>query len=108
MKKILLFLMLLLPLTVKAYGIDEYNIEATILEDGSMRVIETFEMNGDFNGMNRIINYKSNYNSGYELSSTGNNKIYDASDIELISIMGVSHVGEMEGEKFTLVVRASR
>lgn len=108
MKKILLFLMLLLPLTVKAYGIDEYNIEATILEDGSMRVIETFEMNGDFNGMNRIINYKSNYNSGYELSSTGNNKIYDASDIELISIMGVSHVGEMEGEKFTLVDRASR
>lgn len=108
MKKILLFLILLLPLSVRAYGIDEYNIDATVLEDGSLHVIETFKLNGDYNGMERKINYKSNYDSGYDLSSTGKSSIYNASDIELISIMGVSKVGEMEGDKFTLVDRASK
>lgn len=107
MKKILLFLILLLPFGVKAYGIDNYNIDATVLEDGSLYVIETFEMNGSFNGMERIINYKSNY-STTSLAPLGDSSIYNGSDINLISIKGVSNVKDTNGDEFIKVTSANK
>ncbi len=107
MKKILLFLILLLPFSVKAYGIDNYNIDATVLEDGSLHVIETFEMNGSFNGMERIINYKSNYDAS-SLAPLGDSQIYNGSDIELISIKGVSNVKDINGDEFINVSSANK
>lgn len=114
MKKILYFLiLLLLPISVEAYGIDNYRMDVTVLENGDLHVYEMFELTGKYNGMERIINYKSNYNSGYgnTLSSTGNAAIYNGSNIVLNAIKGVKFSNDadlktIEGDTFTKVSSA--
>ncbi len=63
MKKYLLFIMLLFffcPINIKAIeGIDNFYIDATVLNNGDIKVREVFVMNGSYNGMERIINYKN-------------------------------------------------
>lgn len=90
MKKFLCFLILLVaPISVHAsYGIENYRMDMTVLENGSVSVSEAFEMNGTYNGFERIVNYKSNYDSYYgsTLSSTGNTNIYNGNGIKLNEI----------------------
>lgn len=94
MKKIIYFLILLLiPISVNAsYGIENYRMDITVLENGDIKVLEAFEMNGTYNGFERIVNYKSNYDSYYgsTLSSTGESSIYNGSGITLNEIRGIN------------------
>ena len=59
MKKIkylfIMFVMLCMPIFAKAYGIENYYIDATIEENGDILVQEYFELNGEYNGYERII-----------------------------------------------------
>ena len=85
MKKLLLIILLLLPLTIKAdYSADEYKIDITVLENGDIEVIEAFKLSGEYNGFERIINYKNNFNNykGDFLKSV-NVKLYDGDDVFL-------------------------
>jgi len=96
MKKIFyLFILLIFPITVNAeYGIENYRIDITVLENGNLNIKEAFEMNDSYNGFEKIIDYKGNYTeySGVNLSPTGNNSIYDASGIELKEIRGINSI----------------
>lgn len=95
MKKVIaviLSFLFFLPVTVYAqYRISNYRIDITILENGDIDVLEAFEMSGKYNGFERIINYKSNFNSYYGnlLSSTGDGSIYNGSGITLNEIRGI-------------------
>ena len=63
-KYIFLFISLffLLPISSKAIeGIDNFYIDAEVLENGDIKVREVFIMNGSYNGMERIINYQNLY-----------------------------------------------
>ena len=65
---LILLFMLTIPMKILAReGITNYYIDATILSNGDINVKEIFTMNGSFNGMNRIINFR------------GSNKIFDGS-----------------------------
>ncbi len=90
MKKILIIVIsifLFIPSIKNAdsvnYTIENYYIDADIRENGDLEVTELIVLKGSFNGYIRDIVYKNNSlgNSGY-----ANNKIYNASDIELIDI----------------------
>ena len=94
MKKIyiLIFLLLFFPITINAsYGIENYKIDITVLENGDLSINEAFSMNGVYNGFERIIYYKGNYNgyTGSVISSTDNSKLYDGSGIKLNEIRGI-------------------
>lgn len=95
MKKIIIAIIsffALFPMAVQAdYGINNYRIDITVLENGDVDVLEAFEMSGRYNGFERIINYKSNFNSYYgnRLSSTGDATIYNGSGIILNEIRGI-------------------
>jgi len=116
MKKIIYFLiLLLLPISVRAYGIDNYRMDVTVLENGDLHVIEMFKLNGSFNGMDRIINFASNYSSYYgsQLSTTGNAAIYNGTSIKLNAIKGVNYssyanLKEINGDNFRPVSSASK
>ena len=94
MKKIIFILfLLLLPISAKAsYGIENYKMDITILETGDIQVLEAFEMNGVYNGMNRNISYKGNYENYYgtTISSLGDSSIYDGNGIVLNEIRGIN------------------
>lgn len=90
MKKLIVVifsLFLFLPLGVKAsdvdYAIKNYYIDANILEDGDLEVTELIVLKGNFNGYIRDIVYQNSRlgNSGYE-----NNRIYNASDIQIVDV----------------------
>jgi uncharacterized membrane protein len=69
MKKIImgLIISLLIFTNVNAYsyGVENYYVDVTILENGDATVKEAFIMNGEFNGMERIIKYKNNLASKF-------------------------------------------
>ena len=48
-----------MPTIVLADGIENYYINATILNNGDIEVEEYFNLKGYYNGMDRIINYKN-------------------------------------------------
>lgn len=74
-----IFIFMLFPINILAKdGIKNYFIDTTILSNGDIHVKEYFELEGKFNGYERIIYYKG-----------GNDVVYDGDDIELIKIMSV-------------------
>lgn len=118
---ILLFGMLVVPNNVFAttyhreYGISDYRMDITVLANGDLHVVEMFQMTGDYNGMERIINYKSNYTSiyGNSLSPTGSSTIYNGSGIKLNNIKGVTFskttdLKDITGDLFDQVNSASK
>lgn len=84
---VILSLFLFLPLGVKAsevdYTIKNYYINANLQENGNLEVTELIVLKGDFNGYIREIVYQNSKlgNSGYE-----NNRIYNATDIEIVDV----------------------
>lgn len=94
MKKILwfIFAFLIIPVGIKAYGITNYDINATVLENGDLLVQEVFEMDGDYNGFERIIEFKNNGLPAFDGSdqSFAGSDIYNGSSIELRQIRAVS------------------
>lgn len=66
---IISFVMLLFfPLCVRAYGIKNFYINATINSDGSITVQEYIDMNGKYNGINREVLFMNNNTSIFDKS----------------------------------------
>lgn len=99
-KKYLLFVFLLslfLPFTINAYeeGISNYYIDMTVKSNGNLHVKELIILNGEFNGFERIINYKNNSLSSFDgsLNTFNGSDIYNGSGINLISIKNLDITG---------------
>mgnify|MGYP004515191713 FL=1 len=94
MKKVLLML-LFMPFIVfaKDYKIDEYKILITPLSNGDVNVKEVFSMNDLYNGYEKVIQYKNNYEGyiGSITSATEDMHIYDADNVILNEIRGVNY-----------------
>lgn len=98
LKYLLLFLILFIPIKIKAQeGITNYYIDATILNNGDINVKEIFTMNGSFNGMNRIINYRGS-TSKFDgtINSFKGSDIYNGDSIILNEIKGISFKKTLE------------
>lgn len=99
MKKIILFLLLLIPFYVNA-TIENYYMEATVLNTGDIKVREVFGLDGTYNGFERELYY-------------GNN-IYAGTNIEIISVKGIKKTSNDfailndSGDIFTEVGSASK
>lgn len=102
MKKVIFGLFLfLIPMVVKAanYEITNQLIEAVVQNNGDLKVSELIVMDGTFNGYEKTLSYanpilEDNY-SNYE-----NNSLYNASDINLISIKA-KYVNEVDFNTFS-------
>ena len=96
MKKYLILvisLFVFLPFSVKAIeGIDNFYIDATILDNGDIKVKEVFIMNGSYNGFERIINYKNRYASTFD----PNKEYYGGSSIHNGSGIKIDKVGAID------------
>ena len=96
MKKVIctliLFFLFIPCIYAKDYKIENYRIDITVSEDGSLYVQEAFTMNGKYNGYERIVYFKDNYNSylGSIVSSVEDNKIYDGSGIVLSEVRAIN------------------
>ncbi len=92
MKKILLLLFFFFIPKVEAYSITNYKIEMTILENGNINVIEMFQMNGDYNGFERNIKYRNNYD-GYKGDSLiiFDKQLYNGSGINLNEVRSIDY-----------------
>lgn len=121
MKKILytiiLLFMVILPINISAKeGIINYYIDATILSNGDIHVREIFAMNGSFNGMNRIINFRGSTNTfDGTVESFKGSHIYNGDSIVINEIKGISYSGSLKyddinsiGDTFTEVEFASK
>lgn len=121
MKKLyLLFIFLIslfLPFTINAYeeGISNYYIDMTVKSNGNLHVKELIILNGEFNGFERIINYKNNRLGSFDgsLNSFNGSDIYNGTDINLISIKNLDITGSRNfdlinnsGEEFKQVSSA--
>lgn len=91
---LILGILCLFPTSAKAasYGIENYYIHATVKENGDIFVQELFEMNGKYNGFDRIIEYRKtglpSFN-GTESSFEGSD-IYNGNGINLAQVRGIS------------------
>ena len=90
MKKIILFLLLILPISVSAtanYDITDYYVKANILENGDLRVQELMVLDGEFNGYERDIVY-TNDSLSFDNNEIdfANSYIYNADGIKDVSI----------------------
>lgn len=111
----IIFLLCIIPIGVKAYGIENYYINATVKDNGDLEVEEYFEMNGTYNGMERIINYKNNnaYNFNPDASSYGGHSLHngDSMEIEEVRAVKIDHnfnFKDVSGTKFKLVSYADK
>lgn len=94
MKKIYLIIisiLIFIPFQVKAYGISNYYIDATVLDNGDISVKELFVLNGSYNGFERIIDFKNPYAIKFEnkLSSFNGSDIYNGDSITLVKIAAI-------------------
>ena len=92
MKKILqiLGLLLIFPIIVLADGVENYYINATIEQDGSLLVEEYFTITGYYNGYERIIDYKNLSATPFNInaSSYGGSTLHNGSGLEILKIGG--------------------
>lgn len=94
MKKIYLVFIclvsLFLPFTIHAYeeGISNYYVDMTVKSNGNLHVKELIILNGEFNGFERVINYKNNRLTNFDgsLNAFNGSDIYNGTGINLISI----------------------
>ena len=100
MKKILIMLLFLFIPEVKAYNITNYNIDMTILENGNIEVIETFKMNGEYNGFERTLKYRNNYD-GYKGDSLVlfDKQLYNGSGIILNEVRSIEYSNKLTDDK---------
>lgn len=90
---IMCLLVLLVPFKINAYeeGISKYYIDMTVEDSGDLHVKELIILNGDFNGFERIINYKNNDLITFDgsLNSFRGSNIYNGAGINLINIKNI-------------------
>ncbi len=113
--KVIYTLILLLPIITFAEGIENFYINATLESDGDLRVQEYFNLDGEFNGFQRIINYKNSdaYTFRPELESYGGSELHNGSDIEINEIRAVDinsnfNFKKIKGDKFDEVESADK
>lgn len=95
MKKIrilILLFILCLPVCARAYGIENYYMDAVIESNGDLLVQEYFNMTGSFNGMERIIQYANTdvYSFDSTMSSFGGSSIHNGDGLEILEVRAVS------------------
>lgn len=87
MKKIVNYIifsaLLLFPFLVKAEGIENYYINATVQNNGDLLVEEYFYLNGEFNGFERIIEYNNDraYPFDENMESYGGSQLHNGDGI---------------------------
>ncbi len=96
MKKLFLLLFFLFIPKVCAYNITDYKIDMTILENGNIDVIEFFKMDGEYNGFERTIRYRNNY-EGYKGDSliVFDKQLYNGSGIILNEVRSIDYSNEL-------------
>ena len=115
MKKILLILFLLIPSTVLGLGIKNYYINATVISNSDLEVEEYFEMDGYYNGMERIINYKNNVATSFnpDAESYGGSDLHNGTGMKIEEVRSVDindnfDFKKVSGKKFKLVDMANK
>ena len=89
MKKIILFIVLLIiPFSVSANTIDDFNLDVTVLRNGDIRVRENFSLRGEYNGFERILLYSSMDQRTFsaDKESLRGSTIYNPSEIVINSV----------------------
>lgn len=114
--KLILLFILIIPIKIKAYGITNYYIDLTVLNNGDINVKEIFTMDGTFNGMNRIINFRGNTTKfDGSLNSFKGSNIYNGNSIIINEIKGIPYTNSLKyedinniGDTFKEVVSANK
>lgn len=117
MKKIkflILLVILLFPSVIKAYGIENFYINATIENNGDLTVEEYFYLNGDYNGFERILEYRNSNAFEFDpnLSSYGGSSLHNGDGITIEEVRGIpidaSYDFTEKGKEFDKVSSASK
>ncbi len=110
LKILLLFFFLFIPSKVFGYGINNFYVNATVQPNGDLEVEEYFEMNGEYNGFERIINFKNSdaYKFNPDANSYGGHSLHNGDDIEIIDVRAVDkdnnfNFKNISGAKFNKV-----
>lgn len=113
--KFLFLIIILMPFMVKAYGIENYYIDATIENNGDILIQEYFNLTGSFNGFERIIEYNNPnlYEFDPNMNSFGGSLIHNGDGIEILEIKAVSinsnfSFDNIEGDLFKSTHSASK
>ncbi len=113
--KFIYILLIVFPIIAYAEGIENFYINATLEEDGDLRVQEYFNLEGEYNGFQRIINYANEdaYTFRAELNSYGGSKLHNGSNIFINEIRAVDvdskfDFSSIKGDKFTKVESADK
>ncbi len=114
--KILFFTFIMFfPFCVKAYGIENYYIDATVESSGDLLVQEYFNLTGDFNGFERIIEYANANVYGFDptMASFGGSSIHNGTGLEILEIRAVPVTSSFDfsnigGDIFEKVYSASK
>lgn len=96
---IIAFFLLFIPITkndivfASDSGIKKFYMDATILENGDIRVKELFSLNGDYNGFDRIIRYRNSESAVFNPNSEafGGSSIHNGSGITLRKIGAINN-----------------
>ena len=90
-KFLIVFVLLFIPSTVLGYGIENYYMNATVLENGDLEVEEYFELNGSYNGMERIIKYENDDSVDFDpnSSSYGGSSLHNGDGISVLEVRSV-------------------
>ena len=113
-KLLIILLMFLFPSVIKAYGIENFYINATIEKNGDLTVEEYFYLNGDYNGFERILEYKNANAFTFDpnLSSYGGSTLHNGDDITIEEVRGIpidaNYDFTEKGKKFDKVSSASK
>lgn len=114
-QKLLFVALLFIPFIVFAedYGIEQFYIDATLRNDGSLEVQEYFVVKGTYNGYYRDIKYSNptNYDFNPDLEAYGSSKIYDGNAIYINEVKALDvdknfDFSNTNGEVFTKVSSA--
>lgn len=79
-------------------GIKHYYMDATVQTNGDILIKELFTVNGDYNGYDRIINYKNSLAPSFDANQNyyGGSDIHNADDIVLVRVGAVDHGKRLE------------
>lgn len=114
-KFIFTFIIIFLPNIIKAYGIDNYYIDATIQNNGDILVQEYFNLTGEYNGFERIIQFANEdlYEFDPNNTSFGGSLIHNGTNLEIKEVRAISNdisidFNNIKGDIFELTSSATK
>ena len=114
LKFLTFILILLFPCMVFAYGIENFYINATIENNGDLTVEEYFYLNGEYNGFERILEYRNPnaYDFDPNMDVYGGSDLHNGSGIVIDEVRGITINSEYDfkdkGTIFNKVSSASK